>query len=665
MPDNLAHAQYDNNGIQIDDPQILTRAVVFSTEYPQSAADVTKAAQGALSSGRSIRFSGKGTILVNNTLYLADNTGVWIDPECTVKMADGSNRTLVFANAAPLTGNSNLYVGGGGTIDCNWQGGAGISDIRQMGIYMCNVNRVTIENLRILNARKYHVHFASAQNYIARNLYIFSTPIGADGVHVHGNSYHGLIVKDVSNWLNPDNPALHIGPIKNLTIRKITGTTQVGQGGNCVAFYSNVTGTGINVTGATWANGIVTVTLASAPTTSAGEFAQIAGVTPTTFNGRFRLLSVAGSTVTYEMETTPGAYTSGGTLDTNYAITGIRIEDIKPNVLNGGSAVYLATFPSPGSGGVIDDVIVDDVFPTGNFGRVVALYTSIGVGSFSKLRHLSVGGLQELIFAEPGFNHEKLIFHDVSNGNYFVSVSGAICRFNSPARYIQVVNSAILIESGATAGWFFTNQSSSTALNFDVIEMTNIKVAGKTTSLGNSGIEFGASNFPSVSLNNLDISNCNAPIKGNGSSGDINLVISGIQTRNVAGGGSVLTFYANGKVLQVAATGYVPRQSSFGAYTFLSNSGTGGAITMLKAFGYPNYTATLNWIASSTPGAGSSLYCDGHEINVDVTKIQRWDGAIVRNTNAAAGTLGVAGLVSCQGTAANSWSLLSDPTKKY
>lgn len=66
-------------------------------------------------------------------------------------------------------------------------------------------------------------------------------------------------------------------------------------------------------------------------------------------------------------------------------------------------------------------------------------------------------------------------------------------------------------------------------------------------------------------------------------------------------------------------------------------------------------------------GAGRTWNFIGNcsDLRVDVTLIARVDGTIIYNTNAAAGTLGVAGLVICQGTAANSWKLMSDPTKTF
>jgi hypothetical protein len=108
----------------------------------------------------------------------------------------------------------------------------------------------------------------------------------------------------------------------------------------------------------------------------------------------------------------------------------------------------------------------------------------------------------------------------------------------------------------------------------------------------------------------------------------------------------------------------------------------GGAITIKDNEWFNTYqgavrgsttgTVTINSANNLYSGAaipldvGSTiLQVFGWDFPVDVTKIARVNGSYCFNTNAAAGTLGAAGLVSCQGTAANSWHLLADPTKTY
>ncbi|MCK1465792.1 hypothetical protein IVB34_47790 [Bradyrhizobium sp. 2] len=87
---------------------------------------------------------------------------------------------------------------------------------------------------------------------------------------------------------------------------------------------------------------------------------------------------------------------------------------------------------------------------------------------------------------------------------------------------------------------------------------------------------------------------------------------------------------------------------------------------------------TVNWtMAGNTFGGGNTYLVvvsgtpvinpKGSDVQVDVsaTGIARATGNFCYNTNAALGTLGAAGPVTCQGTAANSWRLLGDTTKQY
>lgn len=60
-----------------------------------------------------------------------------------------------------------------------------------------------------------------------------------------------------------------------------------------------------------------------------------------------------------------------------------------------------------------------------------------------------------------------------------------------------------------------------------------------------------------------------------------------------------------------------------------------------------------------------TLNVRGDDVEVDISAIARFDSARCYNTNAALGTLGAAGRVTCQGTSANSWRLLADTTKQY
>lgn len=76
-----------------------------------------------------------------------------------------------------------------------------------------------------------------------------------------------------------------------------------------------------------------------------------------------------------------------------------------------------------------------------------------------------------------------------------------------------------------------------------------------------------------------------------------------------------------------------------------------------------NSVPSGKWLAKVNGAETVSVF--GFEFQADVTALARTNGSFCFNTNAAAGTLGAAGLVACQGTSPNSWRLLGDPTKQY
>ena len=65
------------------------------------------------------------------------------------------------------------------------------------------------------------------------------------------------------------------------------------------------------VTGATWSNGIATLTVAGLPITPEGEF-TISGVTPSGYNGTFVMTNSTATTISYALASNPGTYASSG-----------------------------------------------------------------------------------------------------------------------------------------------------------------------------------------------------------------------------------------------------------------------------------------------------------------------------------------------------------------
>ena len=71
------------------------------------------------------------------------------------------------------------------------------------------------------------------------------------------------------------------------------------------------------------------------------------------------------------------------------------------------------------------------------------------------------------------------------------------------------------------------------------------------------------------------------------------------------------------------------------------------------------------WITA--PTGSPSFTVQSEEVQADVTSawIARANGARLYNTNAAAGSLGQAGVVDCSGTASGSWKLRATPGQTY
>jgi predicted RecA/RadA family phage recombinase len=98
---------------------------------------------------------------------------------------------------------------------------------------------------------------------------------------------------------------------------------------------------------------------------------------------------------------------------------------------------------------------------------------------------------------------------------------------------------------------------------------------------------------------------------------------------------------------------------------YIVNNGSGNTINVwessCKNQNYPPASTVKNIVYGTTPTW--SFHGNCADFSVDLSLLGgRSDGAIVYNNNAVLGTLGAAGLVVCQGTAANSWRLMGDPT---
>jgi hypothetical protein len=69
----------------------------------------------------------------------------------------------------------------------------------------------------------------------------------------------------------------------------------------------------IKVSTASWAGGTVTLTTVAAHNLATGQVVNIAGVTPSGYNGAFSIVFVSATTFTYAAAN-PGAFSSGGVI---------------------------------------------------------------------------------------------------------------------------------------------------------------------------------------------------------------------------------------------------------------------------------------------------------------------------------------------------------------
>jgi hypothetical protein len=192
------------------------------------------------------------------------------------------------------------------------------------------------------------------------------------------------------------------------------------------------------------------------------------------------------------------------------------------------------------------------------------------------------------------------------------------------------------------------------AANVEVrrVKFDNVTLKGSTS--GASALPKFVDQLGKVSnvwYNNVRAENCHSIFSHNSSGSETGqqLFLNGVQQIGCNVG---ISFR---RAVTVQASGW--QMGSTGTAAF--SSGTSGATA--------TFTGDLscdkaNW-ANLSGGASMNLY--SRTFKADASLVARLDGGMLFNTNAALGTLGVAGLVVGSGTASGSWKLMADPTKSY
>lgn len=211
----------------------------------------------------------------------------------------------------------------------------------------------------------------------------------------------------------------------------------------------------------------------------------------------------------------------------------------------------------------------------------------------------------------------------------------------------SATRSIALLYFGSTGTW-------------DTAELANVIVQGNTSTLF-------ASDSSQAGTGRVLLTNCTQDGDGT-NAGQTGVILSGGRNTDIfmsgvnclsAVSGCVLVYGGSGKTFNINLTGV--RCSN----RLIVNSGTSHTFNVSESACFS--TGVPRSSGNITVGTTSTWNMQGlcPDIGVDVTTIARTDGAMVFNTNAAAGTLGAAGMVISQGTAANSWKRWDNTSLTY
>jgi polygalacturonase len=188
----------------------------------------TSAIQSALDSGANNVVIPAGTYSINQTLLIGSNTTVQADPNAMIRLANGANTLLINnrPNASNITlqggiwDGNNQYNQRGANSDPNPYSGCAIN--------FFGVDHLTISDLTVRNPDSFGIRIGTVQNFAVRNVALDYTAarLNQDGVHVNGNSHHGVIsgIRAVSpNTPNDDMVALNADDTRTMTEALVRG----------------------------------------------------------------------------------------------------------------------------------------------------------------------------------------------------------------------------------------------------------------------------------------------------------------------------------------------------------------------------------------------------------------------------------------------------------
>lgn len=580
--------------------------------------------QAALDAGGDVRVDGVGAFYVNDTIVIGDNTELAFAPKCFPKMVAGVNKTLV-CNRAFLEPFSTVTVAwtSGPKATVTWaghgreegqavwlRGVAGTSPSQYSGVF-------TITS--VIDANNFEVRLrrtptaAPAGTYECKRADVNVGFYGRADYNVQGN---------------PDATGTNMLAIVFGGVRKLDVLAELSNTKKyclCVGAVANFKVHGLH-SGHAGSDGLKIYGPAFD-----GIVERITGV----FNDD--LCSI-------QPQEAPGYaqydYTGGGD-----AIN-IKIKNISGNSLNASLFVLYSSQNQYADGIEVDGVSGESA------GNPVKLYTGVGytnckVGSVKLKNIYRQTNLDRSTIAFDGSQQFEYLEID---GFYGSTVAGIAGLTKSPIGFYTGSAGSIAIKNchdrlGSDVPFISTN-STFAASNFDISHLqvyaTNI---GRIFSmLGTGGIRnvtvsniksntlsrmivvgSGMTSVPKITLRNMD---ANAP-----------RIVEALASCDIhIGEGSRFT----------ASNGVV--------------SANGAGINV-KITGEGSELASGNWLEKvSTP----NITVMSRTVKCDVTLLARTNGAMVYNTNAAAGTLANAGVVVCDHTAAaSSWKLTTNTSLAY
>lgn len=698
--------------------------LVLSTSAADAAANWA-ALEAALSSGTSlVRITAPGLYLIRGQILLSSNQTLEIGPGVTLKRvwrgtAEGGtflrNRNQPLSNADTTSGNVNIKVFGGGTIDCNCYDPAKNAPVSyyQDGIQFISVTGFVVENIQVANPCKTHFRLSKCSGGLIRDFRVDFDSVGGlndgnngkDAIFIAGNCSY-IRVKGVTGKTNDDGVTVNtadvpfwsmpfaVGHISDIVIEDVYVDTQfTTPGGGATAMYPEcwlddtsglgagqvdpflgnkptITAMSVNAT-----TGLVTATTNIPHQLNVGSNIKITGANPAGYNttnytdnnGWATVYSVPSTTqFQYWANNATGAYVSGAVLQQSWDMRNIAYKNIR-----GTRGCKISSFRSTipvNRAGVARDVKFEDVRNVMPDGQT---YTQIGLSDATMVNLTVLDG------ATSGDKQSPLF--DMINGSYL----GGVTTFQRGSSISEIRNYSasaqtyICIRLGAdqvVVDGFYFRQASDTEttrqpifVSDDVrmLTVSNCRFYGPRNNFGQLIRTLGGNakdqiiNVRGVWLGGDTSGSDGVQLMSQPSTAGGGRLFLNVTDTHFAGCSSIGMGTMNGTNITISLNNITLNNLGVNGLLFFGTAGQQVEVNV----GHINYNSTQRLFASTQAAltGGGVLTVRGINARMDITLANRVDGAVLYNTNAAAnnGTDGVipAGLYFCTGNTVGSWKL--------